>query len=130
MVDGNNCFSRWQRYDFSNDLSHSCLAFFQYFLWKGACDRKMSSERGKTPSEGYLSFMFGRKYNPGLVASITLNIPFAIYGISVIGPLLSFKANVLSIIVILLSIIDAAAIVGVILILGITPIAIGIIIIL
>ena len=40
-------------------------------------------------------FMFGRKYNPGLVASITLNIPFAIYGISVIGPLLSFKANVL-----------------------------------
>jgi hypothetical protein len=44
-------------------------------------------------------FMFGRKYNPGLVASITLNIPFAIYGISVIGPLLSFKANVLSIIV-------------------------------
>ena len=43
-------------------------------------------------------FIFGFKYNPGLVASITLNIPFAIYSVFKIGPLLTLKANALSII--------------------------------
>ena len=42
--------------------------------------------------------IFGFKYNPGLVASICLNIPFGIYAITLIGPLLSFEANVLNII--------------------------------
>jgi hypothetical protein len=43
-------------------------------------------------------FIFGFKYNPGLIASVCLNIPFAIIGVYNIGPLLSLKANVLSII--------------------------------
>lgn len=43
-------------------------------------------------------FIFGFKYNPGLVASICLNIPFGIYAIYLIGPFLSLKANILSII--------------------------------
>ena len=43
-------------------------------------------------------FIFGFKYNPGLVASIFLNIPFGIYAIYLIGPFLSLKANILSII--------------------------------
>ena len=43
-------------------------------------------------------FIFDFKYNPGLVASITLNIPFAIYSVFTIGPFLTLKANALSII--------------------------------
>lgn len=43
-------------------------------------------------------FIFGFKYNPGLIASVCLNIPFAIIGVYNIGPLLSLKVNVLSII--------------------------------
>ena len=43
-------------------------------------------------------FIFGFKYNPGLIASVCLNIPFGIYSISKVGPLLSMKANILSIV--------------------------------
>ena len=43
-------------------------------------------------------FIFGKKYNPGLVASACLNIPFGIYAIYLIGPFLLLKANILSII--------------------------------
>ena len=43
-------------------------------------------------------FIFGFKYNPGLFASICLNIPFGIYSIFQVGPLLSLKANILSIV--------------------------------
>ena len=43
-------------------------------------------------------FIFGFKYNPGLIASVLLNIPFGIYAIYFIGPNLSFEANAYSII--------------------------------
>ena len=43
-------------------------------------------------------FIFGFKYNPGLIASVLLNIPFGIYAIYFIGPNLSFEANVYSIV--------------------------------
>ena len=42
--------------------------------------------------------IFGFKYNPGLIASIFLNIPFGIYAISFIGPKLSKEANIFSIV--------------------------------
>ena len=44
-------------------------------------------------------FVFDYKYNPGLIASIFLNIPFGIYAVSKIAPLLSLKTNILNIIV-------------------------------
>ena len=44
-------------------------------------------------------FIFGFKYNPGLIASCVLNIPFGIYGISKLGPILTMSENVISIIV-------------------------------
>ena len=43
-------------------------------------------------------FIFGFKYNPGLMASIFLNIPFGIYAISFIGPKLSMEANIYSVV--------------------------------
>ena len=42
--------------------------------------------------------IFGFKYNPGLIASVLLNITFGIYAIYFIGPKLSFEANVYSIV--------------------------------
>ena len=46
-------------------------------------------------------FMFGRKYNPGVVVSVLLNIPFAIYTIYyfLANHLVSNTTNILSIIV-------------------------------
>jgi len=44
--------------------------------------------------------IFGRKYNPGLVVSILLNIPFGLYTVYyfISNNLISFKGNILSII--------------------------------
>ena len=41
-------------------------------------------------------FIFGFKYNPGLIASCVLNIPFGIYGISKLGPILTMSENVIT----------------------------------
>ena len=47
-----------------------------------------------------MAFIFGRKYNPGLVASVILNIPFGIYHVwyFLSNHLVSAEVNIASIV--------------------------------
>ena len=74
---------------FSAVLSHFCGC--EYGLWTGYFSFLNAF------SHVVMFFIF-KKYNPGLIASVFLNIPFGIYAICQIGPFLSLKANILSII--------------------------------
>ena len=75
---------------FSAVLAH--FFGYEYGLWTAYFSILNAS------SHVVMFFIFGKKYNPGLVASVCLNIPFGIYAICIIGPLLSAKANILSVI--------------------------------